>query len=184
MSERKIFVKNDIISLAEHLPEDDIDLYSGWFDEEVQRGYNYNFNKTFEEWLEMNIERENFHLTSNCAIILNETNKLIGSIGVSMYPDEPDDMSIRIFKPYRNQGFGTMAFKLGAKYCFDILGLEKIYAGCYPDNIRSMKMLEKCGFAPHPEGNIEEKHYITGEPVTQLDFVLMKENYEKIILEA
>ena len=183
MGERKIFAKNDILSLAENLPEDNLDLYNGWLDEEVQRGYNYKFEKTFDEWLTQNIERENFHFTSNCAIILNENNELIGSIGISMYPDEPNDMSIRIFKPYRNQGFGTMAFKLGAKYCFDVLGLEKIYAGCYPDNIRSMKMLEKCGFITHPEGNISEKHYITGESITQLDFVLTRKNYNKMILE-
>jgi len=176
MSERKIYIKNDIISLAECLPEDYEDLYNGWFDEEVQRGYNFKFEKTYDEYVKQNIEREEFHVTSNCAIILNENNKLIGSVGVSMYPDEPDDLSIRIFKPYRNQGFGTMAFALGAKYCFYVLGLEKIYAGCYPDNIRSMKMIEKCGFVPHPEGNIEEKHYITGEPVTQFDFVLRKED--------
>lgn len=173
-AERKIYVKNDIISLAENLPEDNWDLYNRWFDEEVQRGYNFKLNKTFDEWLAQNIERNELHYTSNCAIILNKNNKLIGSIGVSMFPDEEDDLTIIIFKPYRNQGYGTMAFRLGAKYCFDVLGLEKIYAGCYPDNIRSMKMIEKCGFVPHPEGNIQEKHYITGEPVTQFDFVLYK----------
>ena len=106
---------------------------------------------------------------------LNENNILIGETGVSEFNDlQLPDLSIRIFKPYRNQGFGSMAFALGAKYCFDILGYEKIYAGCYPDNIKSMRMLEKCGFVPHPEGNIAEKHYITGEPFTQLDFVLYK----------
>jgi len=174
MIERKVYIKNDIISLTEHLPEDNEELYNGWLDEEVQKGFNFKLDKTFDEWLSRNIEREEFHLTSNCAVILNENNKLIGSIGVSMFPDEPDDLSIRIFKPYRKQGFGTMAFALGAKYCFDVLGLEKIYAGCYPDNIRSMKMIEKCGFVSHPEGNVAEKHYITGEPVTQFDFVLCK----------
>ena len=178
MSERKIFVKNDTISLAEHLPEDNWDLYNGWFDEEIQKGFNFKITKTFEEYVAQNIERKEFHLTSNCAIILNESNKLIGSIGVSMFPGEPDDMSIRIFKPYRNQGFGTIAFSLGVKYCFEILKLDKIYAGCYPDNIRSIKMIEKCGFKPNPEGNIAETHYITGEPVTQFDFIITKEDYE------
>jgi len=176
-AERKIFIKNDIISLAERLPEDNKEIYECWFDEEVQSGYNFKLNKTFEEWLSQNIEREEFHYTSGFAIILNETNKLIGSIGVSMFPNEEDDLTINIFKPYRNQGLGTMAFALGAKYCFDVLKFEKIYAGCYPDNIRSRKMIEKCGFVPHPEGNIEETHYITGEPVTQFDFVLTKENF-------
>ena len=178
MSDRKIYVKNDVISLAECLPEDYRDLYDGWLDEEVQRGYNHRFNQTFEEYVKQNSEREKSNLVSNCAVILNGNNKLIGSVGVAMFPDAPNDMSIRIFKPYRSQGYGSMAFMLGVKYCFDVLNLDKIYAGSYPDNIRSIKMIEKCGFIPNPEGNINEEHYITGEPVTQLDFILTKEKYK------
>ena len=51
MSERKIYLKNDIISLAECLPEDYHDFYDSWSDEEVQKGYNFKINKTFEEYI-------------------------------------------------------------------------------------------------------------------------------------
>lgn len=172
-SERKVFIKNDIISLAEYMPSDDVDGYNDWLDEETQRGYNHKFTKTFDEY-----SKEGLAFPFEASIVLNKNNSLIGSIGVSEMNDlQLPDLAIRIFKPYRNQGFGTMAFAMGAKYCFDFLGLEKIYAGCYPDNIKSMKMIEKCGFVPHPAGNIEETHYITGELVTQFDFVLTKENF-------
>ena len=50
-------------------------------------------------------------------------------------------------------------------------GLDKIFAGCYPHNAASARMLEKCGFIPHPQGNLNEKHYLTGEDITQYDFV-------------
>jgi hypothetical protein len=33
-------------------------------------------------------------------------------------------------------------------------------------------MLQKCGYVPYPEGNVPEKHYITGEDIIQLDFIL------------
>ena len=174
MSERKIYIKNDIISLAENLPSDDSDSYSDWLDEETQKGYNHKFTKTFEEY-----SKEELVFPFDAAIILNENKVLIGSTGVSVMNDlEVPDLSIRIFKPYRNQGYVTMAFALGAKYCFDVLGYDKIYAGCYSDNIKSMKMLEKCGFIPHPAGDSEDEHYITGEPVTQYDFVLSKEDFK------
>jgi ribosomal-protein-alanine N-acetyltransferase len=175
MSNRKIYIKNDIISLAECLPEDDREGYNDWLDEETQRGYNHKFNQTFEEYSE-----QGFAPLFEAAVILNENNALIGAISVSAAnPLEVPDLAIRIFKPYRSKGYGTAAFALSAQYCFDVLGLDKIYAGCYPDNIRSMKMLKNCGFIPHPEGNIEETHYITGEPVTQLDFVLAKERFSE-----
>jgi RimJ/RimL family protein N-acetyltransferase len=83
----------------------------------------------------------------------------------------PPDLAIIVFKPYRGKGYGTRAFSLGVKYCFDVLSLDYIFAGCYPHNISSMKMLQKCGFQPHPEGNQNEKHYLTGEDIIQLDFI-------------
>jgi len=48
---------------------------------------------------------------------------------------------------------------------------EYIFAGCYPNNTASLKMLKKCGFRPHPDGNQNEKHYLTGDDITQLDFI-------------
>ena len=65
-----------------------------------------------------------------------------------------------------------MTFSLGVKYRFETLKLDKIFAGCYADNIASMKMLERCGFQPHPEGNQNEKQYLTGENIIQYDFVI------------
>lgn len=114
--DRKIFINDKILSLAEYIKADDIDFYNNWMDVETQNGYN--------------------------------------------------------FKQYRNRGYGTQAFLLGIRYCFEELKLDKIYAGCYPHNKTSYKMLMKCGFTPNPSGNIEEKHYLTGEPLTQFDYVL------------
>ena len=173
---RKIFIKNNIISLAEYLQSDDWDCYNLWLDEEVQKGYNHKFNETFEEY-----SQSEYKSLWNAIIILNDSGELIGEIGVSEVNDlQLPDLSIRIFKQYRSRGLGTMAFSMSAKYCFDVLKLDKIYAGCYPDNIKSRKMIEKCCFIPHPEGNVEEKHYITGEPVTQFDFVLTRENWQNL----
>jgi len=80
-----------------------------------------------------------------------------------------------IFKPYRHMRYGTAAFKLGVKYSFEVLNLNTIYAGCYPDNKSSRKMIENCGFIPNPAGDIDEKHYITDEDIIQHDFVIHKE---------
>ena len=75
---------------------------------------------------------------------------------------------------YRGQGIGTAAFALAAEYCLDVMGLTEIYAGCYEGNIRSRRMLAACGFVPHPEGNCEEVHFLTGEPIVQYDFIKRK----------
>ncbi len=164
---RKTYISDDAINLSEYIDsEDDFNCYSCWNDEETQSGYNHKITRTFEEWKNGTTIKSRFIAT----IIRISDNACIGTIFLSP-EDTPPDLAIMIYKPYRKHGYGTAAFALGAKYCFENLGLCKIYAGCYSHNNSSMKMLEKCGFVPHPEGNMQEKHYLTGEDIIQLDFI-------------
>ncbi|HAN20070.1 MAG: hypothetical protein A2Y15_05250 [Clostridiales bacterium GWF2_36_10] len=166
--QRKTYISNNQISLVEYLPSDDKNSYNDWLDIETQKGYNYKFNETYDNFSKSGI-RQRFYST----IILNSDNTIIGNIAISPINSIPD-LAIRIYKPYRKQGYGTMAFMLGTKYAVDILRLDEIHAGCYQDNISSLKMLEKCGYIPFPEGNQNEKHFLTGEEIVQLDFIYIK----------
>jgi len=160
---RKICIADEVIALAEHKAEDNPALYACWCDPETECGFNLRQTRTFEEYCAW--ERPPGWGT----IVLRLCDETpVGAIG---FVSENSDMSIMIYPEYRGMGYGTRAFALGARYCAETLGLDKIYAGCYPDNKASMKMLTACGFTPHPEGNIQEKHYLTGEDITQLDFV-------------
>jgi RimJ/RimL family protein N-acetyltransferase len=168
---RKIYIKNDVLSLSEYLPSDNYENYNDWLDTDTQNGYNFKINDNFYEFQKREVKSR-----FNTSIIRSSDGAFIGIIGVSPI-NTPPDLAIRIFNPYRRQGYGTNAFKLGIKYCFETLKLDKIYAGYYPSNIGSRKILEKCGFQPHPEGNLNEKHYLTGEDIIQLDNVLYNHNY-------
>jgi len=164
--DREIYISGGAVSLAEYLPADARDCYDCWLDPDVQSGYNYAIKQTFKEFADMKPKGRFF-----AVIVENETGNAAGVIGLS--PEgSPPDLAIRLFRPYRGKGYGTEAFLLGIAYCFDALKLDKIYAGCYQHNAASLKMLAKCGFEPHPEGNVNEKHYLTGEPLVQYDYVL------------
>jgi ribosomal-protein-alanine N-acetyltransferase len=164
--ERKIYISNNIIALSEYIEsEDDINNYSCWVEQETKKGYNHKVTETFEEFCNDAI-KSRFIAT----IIRCKDNTPVGSIFLSPENTLPD-LAIMIFRQYRKHGYGTMAFSLGTKYCFESLKLDRIYAGCYEDNLASRKMLEKCGFEPHTEGNIKEKHYLTGEEITQFDYI-------------
>ena len=167
---RKIYIGGGAVSLAEYLPETDArKCYDSWFDPEVQSGYNFVRKDTFEEYAKkgcVEVAGQRFH----AVIISNGTREVIGAIGLS--PEgTPPDLSIRIFKPHCGRGYGAEAFALGVKYCFDALNFDRIYAGCYPHNKASRRMLEKCGFRRNPAGDLDEKHYLTGEPIVQYDYV-------------
>jgi len=164
--ERKTYIGSDNLSLVEYLSEDDMDSYNNWLDPETQRSYNFAFTDTFEDYAKKVIKQRFL-----ASIMLIKTELIVGTIGLSPEGSTPD-LAIWIYKPYRNKGYGTKAFSLGIRYCFDTLKLDKIHAGCYPHNSASKKMLMKCGFIPNPSGNIDEKHYLTGEPIIQYDYIL------------
>ena len=166
---RPVYIENDCIALAEYLDaEDDRACYECWQDEETQAGYNYCMTDTFEEF-SASPKRSRFR-----AVIVRKTDGAVVGIVFVSPPHVLPDLAIMIYRPYREQGFGTAAFTLAVNYCFDVMGLSEVYAGCYEGNVRSRKMLAACGFVPHPEGNCEEVHFRTGEPIMQYDYIKTK----------
>ena len=164
---RKEYIKDNVICLAEYIESDYEIMYNSWKENDTVLGYNWKIPYSFDEYYKNCKESENW----GAAIVRLKDNELIGRIGISA---GLPDLTITIFKPYRSQKYGTMAFSLGVKYCFEVLKLDKVYAGCFEDNISSKKMIEQCGFKPNPEGNEIERHIFSGKERLQLDFVIEK----------
>lgn len=169
--ERNIYIENEVIYLADITVDDIKLLYDSWNDYDTILGYNYRLPYTYSEYVDY-CKTQNHSWSP--VIIKKDNNVTIGRVGLSPDLSVPD-LSITIFKPYQEKSYGTQAFMLAIKYCFDVLNMDKIFAGAYEDNVRSIKMIKKCGFIPHPDGNILEKHILTGEDRLQLDFVVYRE---------
>ncbi len=164
---RKIYFKNNLLSLAEYCPAfDDHDYYGCWQDPATQDGYNYKMRGSLEEF------RARPARTRLLAVIIrNEDEEPVGIVSLSPEGTLPD-LAIMLYKPYRGKGYGTNAFALAAQYCLEAFSLDCLYAGCYETNEISRKMLKACGFVPNPDGDLQEVHYLTGEPITQHDYIL------------
>ena len=163
---RTIYMEDDVVALAEYIGElDAADGYRCWQDVDTQKGYNFRRTGSLEEYI-----KEGIHSRFIATIVRKSDGLCVGSIFLSPEGTLPD-LAIMIYRPHRRNGYATRAFSLGTKYCFEVLGLACVYAGCYQGNQASLRMLERCGFVPHPEGNQNEKHFITGAPIVQLDFV-------------
>lgn len=59
------------------------------------------------------------------------------------------------------KGHGTVAISLLAKYAFDHLGLAKLTAGCYAENLGSLNAFLKAGF--QEEGRRFEQYLVNGQ---------------------
>lgn len=95
----------------------------------------------------------------NLCIVDNQTNKLIGVIGVNnMESNLFGTLGYFLNKDSWGKGFATEAIQLIVEYCFNVLNLRKIIASAYEPNVASIRVLEKNGFKMN--GRQEEHLFI------------------------
>lgn len=78
---------------------------------------------------------------------------LLGTIGlfhVFRGPSQSATLGYSLDQEHNGKGYTTEAVNLVVNYAFEILNLHRIEAGVMPNNIGSMRVLEKAGF--HKEG--------------------------------
>jgi ribosomal-protein-alanine N-acetyltransferase len=84
-------------------------------------------------------------------IALKDTDLCIGNIYLFLpYGDDISgrrmDIGYEISKEYANKGYITEAIKKVVAYGFTEMGLKRIQAQIIPENIASIRAVEKCGF--------------------------------------
>ena len=168
-----ILIENDIIQLRQYTEEDHADMYECWQDIDTQKAYNGRFHQTFEEFCKQttaDFPRFKFWVT----VIDKQTGSRMGTLRLGLDETCPD-LAIWIYKKYRNQGIGTMAYKLALQYLFDICGYQEISAGCFETNAASQRMLQKIGFIRRADlENDVETDCFTGQPIVQQEYRIQR----------
>ena len=54
-----------------------------------------------------------------------------------------------IAKPFWGRGFAPEAVRAMQRYAFETLGCKALWCGYYEGNNKSLRVQQKCGFAPH-----------------------------------
>lgn len=112
-------------------------------------------------------------------IVLKESEKLIGSIGLIDDPKRTNDrtkmLGYAIGEKYWGKGYMTEAAKALVKYGFSTLKLDLISAYCYPSNERSKKVLEKLDFQHEGSLSLCEKLY-NGQVLDNECYALKRSN--------
>lgn len=81
-------------------------------------------------------------------VSLAETGEVLGICGLIQrdYLDAPD-IGYAFLQAHAGQGYASEAAQAVVDQARQALGLRKLYALTSPDNLASMRVLEKCGFA-------------------------------------
>jgi [ribosomal protein S5]-alanine N-acetyltransferase len=112
-----------------------------------------NVKKSISKWIKGKEKDKMYYF----GVFRKDTGQLVGDISlfqVRRGPLERSYLGYSIDRDNNDKGYATEAVKLIVKFGFENLNLHRIEAGANPENIASMRVLEKSGF--HKEG-IERK---------------------------
>lgn len=158
--------KNDVGDLFDIMKKNSV-LIGGW-----KPHSNINVStQVLNEYIESN---------DRWAVELKDSKKVIGCIRI--YPDNnrgkynAKSISYVLSEDYWGNGYMTEAVKRVIEYVFGELNIDLLSAFHYPDNIKSKRVLEKCGF--EYEMTIEQgcKRY-DGEVFDAVCYSVLKSNY-------
>ncbi len=112
------------------------------------------------------------HGFGRLAVEFKENNKFIGFTGLKFLEDLNEvDIGYRSMKDYWGKGIATEAAAACINFGFETLGIKKIIAMVLPENIGSIKVLEKLNFE-------FEKTFIEDKHITSL-YSLTRTNYKQ-----
>jgi ribosomal-protein-alanine N-acetyltransferase len=144
--------------LLRELTDDDFDaLYRMNSDSEVMRyvgrGKTQNREEvevTLQRYKDLPNKHPGFYIW---AAVEKASDEVTGLIFLLPYaPTSEVEVGYRFLPEFWNKGYATEGTKVALEYGFEQLGLDRIIAIAYPENLASIRVMEKAGL--HSEGTI------------------------------
>ena len=124
----------------------------------------------------LEIIRTVFAALETYAVVLKATDEPVGSVGImfgdglhsaEMRPGEAE-IGYWIGVPYWGQGLIPEAVRCLLRRCFEDLEMTAVWCGYYDGNVKSRRVMEKCGFRFHhteegkmsPLGDVRTEHFM------------------------
>lgn len=87
------------------------------------------------------------HMFYDWAIVLRANGKMVGTCGITSFDFKHDVVEVGYVLNPRYEGYGIMTEALSAviSFCFDTLGAVRAEGRFIPKNLKSRRVLERCG---------------------------------------
>lgn len=171
-------VKGDRLYLSP-INIEDAEIYTKWLnDKEISDnlGSSRMISLEYEkEWIRKNRDAYNF------AIVLRESDKLIGNCGFSNIDTINKTATLGIFigdKDEQNKGYGREALKCLLDYGFNTLNLNNIMLTVFAYNERAIKTYKKIGFKTF--GVRRASQYYDGKLYDVIYMDILKDEFNEI----
>jgi ribosomal-protein-alanine N-acetyltransferase len=142
-------IETDRLILRFHTMEDAPSMLELNRDPEVIRFTGDVFNNTIAEAADLIRERllkqEQLYKMGRFACLLKD-GTYVGWCGLRFFPEDGEvDLGYRFMRKYWGKGFASESSKASLKYGFETLKLKRIIAKAMPENIASIKVMQKLG---------------------------------------
>lgn len=111
------------------------------------------------------------------SIIEKKTNLLIGDLGVHFWDKENKQVEIgcTLNRRFQKNGYATESVRLIIDYLFTELKKHRIIASVDPQNLNSIRLVERIGF--RKEAHFVESLFVNGEWVDDLIYSLIEKDW-------
>ncbi|MCK9536550.1 MAG: GNAT family N-acetyltransferase [Bacilli bacterium] len=163
----RLWQEADLADLYEYAKEDNVGVNAGWPKHESIEQSKIILDRFISE-------------KDVYAIVYKDNGKVIGSIGVHNRPNSDLNKTQReigyvLSKSYWNQGLMTEAVREVIRYVFRNMRIDILWCAHFDFNLRSKRVIEKCGFKYYKEEKREAK--LIGKTYRTLLYILEKEDY-------
>ncbi|MEK5476486.1 GNAT family protein [Paenibacillus sp. FSL R5-0407] len=143
------FYKEDWIKVHQYCSDEEVTKYTYW---------GPNSEDQTREFINKNIGSQHIVPRTNyeLAVIDKSNDELIGNCCINVDGSNAE-IGYCISKNYWGCRYATEVSKALLSYGFKELGIQRIYATCRPENLRSARVMEKIGMKK--EGHIREHFY-------------------------
>ncbi len=163
---------NDKNELFEYRSDKETNKYQGWIPETIEDVEIF-MGKIAKQ---INIPQSWFQL----AVVEKDSQKIIGDIGIHFLDEESKQTEIgcTLNKNFQNKGYATEAVQKVIDFLFKDLKKHRIITSIDPDNINSIRLVERIGF--RKEAHFVESLFINGRWVDDVIYGLIERDWEKI----
>jgi len=157
----------DADKIFEYRSQPEIYQFQSWKPSTIQEVNDFITHRIVRE---PNIKNSWFQL----AIIEKETNALIGDVGLHFLPEEPDQVEIGITlrKESQGKGLATEVLRLVFDYLFITLKKHRIIASVDPQNIASIRLMERLGM--RKEAHFRKSLFMNGKWQDDMIYALLE----------
>ena len=164
--------------LLREMAENDFDaLYNVFSNKEISKFYPYDFDEErVYAWIERNIKRYKEYGFGLWAVVLKETNEVIGDCGLTLQiinGEEKPEIGYHIRKDMQRKGYAKEASLAVRNWAFENTSFDKLYSYMKYDNLPSIKTAISYGCS------FLEEYEDEANKITKV-YVISREEWKKI----